>query len=83
MLEGKYWKRKLAAVTAQYKRVRVFNKHLTSSSSNTSHDHESVTDKIYKANVVEGSKDDVDLESMINDADYFVDALFNSLESQV
>merc|ERR1719193_945452 len=36
-----------------------------------------VTNTLYQ----HGTKDDVDLETMITDADFFVDALFNSLGS--
>lgn len=31
VLEGKYWKRKLSAVTAEYKRWRIFYQKFTSS----------------------------------------------------
>jgi len=85
ILEGKYWKRKLATVTAEYKRWRIFYKqqHETCVTTTTAHhqlagDHfMDATNTLYQY----GTKDDADLEAMITDADFFVDALFNSLGS--
>lgn len=81
ILEGKYWKRKLATVTAEYKRWRIFYKQQHENQFNlqpiTSDHFMDITNNLYQY----GTKDDVDLESMITDADFFVDALFNSLGS--
>merc|ERR1740128_315528 len=82
ILEGKYWKRKLKTVTAEYKRWRIFYKQQHESyyslTRNSSDHFMDVTNTLYQ----HGTKDDVDLETMITDADFFVDALFNSLGSQ-
>jgi len=80
ILEGKYWKRKLATVTAEYKKWRAFHKYQNPSNASSQENLLDLTQRPYS--MVDGSKDDVDLESMMQDADFFVDALFNSLESQ-
>jgi len=80
ILEGKYWKRKLATVTAEYKKWRAFHKYQNPSNNSSQENLLDLTQRPYS--LVDGSKDDVDLESMMQDADFFVDALFNSLESQ-
>merc|ERR1711915_764921 len=71
IMMGKYWKRKMDSVLAEYKDWRIFyknqNKDLTSSS---------------RYNKPRNGQDDIDLESMITDADFFADAMFSSMESQ-
>ena len=78
IMEGKYWKRKMATILAEYKKWRIFYKKQnyvpaqdTYMDFNTS-----------LGSVIRTGQDDIELESMITDADFFVDALFNSLGSQ-
>lgn len=78
IMEGKYWKRKMATILAEYKKWRIFYKNQnyvpaqdTYMDFNTS-----------LGSVIRTGQDDIELESMITDADFFVDALFNSLGSQ-
>ena len=70
IMMGKYWKRKMDSVLAEYKDWRIFyknqNKDLTSS----------------RYNKPRNGQDDIDLESMITDANFFADAMFSSIESQ-
>ena len=78
IMEGKYWKRKMATILAEYKKWRIFYKNQnyvpaqdTYMDFNTS-----------LGSVIRTGQDDIELESMITDADFFVDALFNSLGNQ-
>jgi MAX-like protein X len=75
IMMGKYWKRKMDSVLAEYKKWRIFYK-------NQNNGAECI--KYTKADkaLIRTGQDDIDLESMITDADFFVDAIFNSLESQ-
>ena len=75
IMMGKYWKRKMDSVLAEYKKWRIFYKNQNNGAE---------CNKYTKADktLIRTGQDDIDLESMITDADFFVDAIFNSLESQ-
>ena len=75
IMMGKYWKRKMDSVLAEYKKWRIFYK-------NQNNGAECVTYTKADKTLIKTGQDDIDLESMITDADFFVDAIFNNLESQ-
>lgn len=79
IMEGKYWKRKMSTILAEYKKWRIFYKNQNYTTPGPSQ-YSLGGDLNTSLGLAErGGKDDIDLESMITDADFFVDALFNSL----
>ena len=83
IMMGKYWKRKMDSVLAEYNKWRIFYKHQKNGKECEKKNGKECEkcDKTDK-NLIKTGQDDIDLESMITDADFFVDAIFNSLESQ-
>lgn len=79
ILEGKYWKRKMNTILAGYKKWRIFykNQHSWPQGSHALTDFSTSIESVMKT-----GKDDIELESLMTDHDFFVDALFNSLGSQ-
>lgn len=94
IMEGKYWKRRLGTVLAEYKKWRVHTKKQMETMSKQTisyrvqnlprlppHD---VADLGYcttsNFQVDAKGNDDIGLESMINDANFFVDAFLNSAD---
>jgi len=75
IMMGKYWKRKMDSVLAEYKKWRIFYK-------NQNDEMDFIRYNKKDKTLIRSGQDDIDLESMITDADYFVDAIFDSLESQ-
>jgi len=75
IMMGKYWKRKMDSVLAEYKKWRIFYKNQNDEMDFMKYNKKDKT-------IIRSGQDDIDLESMITDADYFVDAIFDSLESQ-
>jgi len=75
IMMGKYWKRKMDSVLAEYKKWRIFYKNLNNGAECLKYNN---TDKT----LIKTGQDDIDLQSMITDADFLVDAIFNSLESE-
>ena len=75
LLMGKYWKRKMDGILAEYKKWRIFYKDKNSSSSSKV--------KPALSSPQGGGSDDIDLENMIANADFFVDAIFNELETNL
>ena len=81
LLEGKYWKRKMNTILAGYKKWRIFYKNRQNSW--PIKDKDTIADfNTSIESVIRIGKDDIELESLITDHDFFVDALFNSLGSQ-
>ena len=89
LLEGKYWKRKFDTIAKEYRHWRthyskndvdedkfVIDKHIEPYSNEW--------DRCMKSPIgrplVEGSQDDVDLQSMLNDEGLIVDLLLNTLQ---
>ena len=75
LMMGKYWKRRMDGILAEYKKWRVFYKDKNSSPSNKV--------KTTQSSPQGAGSDDIDLENMITNADFFVDAIFNDLESNL
>jgi len=73
LMMGKYWKRKMDGILAEYKKWRIFYKDKNSNSKL----------KTTQSSPLGGGADDIDLENMITNADFFVDAIFNDLESNL
>ena len=75
LLMGKYWKRKMDGILAEYKKWRIFYKDKNSS----------LSSKVKPAlsSPQGGGSDDIDLENMIANADFYVDAIFNELETNL
>ena len=73
LMMGKYWKRKMDGILAEYKKWRIFYKDKNSSSKL----------KTTQSSPQGGGSDDIDLENMIANADFFVDAIFNDLETNM
>ena len=80
ILEGKYWKRKMNCILSEYQKWRIFYKNQHSWPSRDSNFIADVSNSL--ESVIRTGKDDIELESLITDHDFFVDALFNSLGSQ-
>ena len=80
ILEGKYWKRKMNTILAEYKKWRIFYKNQHSWPQDSGHALTEFNTSI--ESVMKTGKDDIELESLMTDHDFFVDALFNSLGSQ-
>ena len=80
IMEGKYWKRKMNMILAEYKKWRIFykNQHNWGPSDSVKH----FPDLNTSVEGLKTGKDDIELETLITDHDFFVDALFNSLGSQ-
>ena len=78
LMMGQYWKRKMAGILAEYKKWRIFYKNQNLSP---------VRGKCEKTQSSPqgggGGTDDIALEAMVTDADMFVDAIFNDLESDL
>ena len=75
LMMGKYWKRKMDGILAEYKKWRIFYKEKNSSTSSKL--------KTTQSSPQGGVTDDIDLENMITNADFFVDAIFTDLESNL
>ena len=75
LMMGKYWKRKMDGILAEYKKWRIFYKDKNSSSSSKL--------KPAQSSPQGGGSDDIDLENMIANADFYVDAIFNELETNL
>jgi len=74
LMMGKYWKRRMDSVLAEYKNWRIYYK-----SHNSSHGNKHSSCKhVKKTNHV---VDDIDLASMISDADLFINAIMTDLET--
>ena len=69
LMMGKYWKRKMDGILAEYKKWRIFYKNRNASSLRPN------CNKTESSPQGLGGLDDIDLESMITDADIFVDAI--------
>ncbi|CAG9825495.1 unnamed protein product [Phaedon cochleariae] len=80
VLEGKYWKRKLAAVTAEYKRWRMFYR-------NNQHGHKDAIDSLHEMDLLvwdSNSSDNMSMNMMV-DEDYMglmSDTLFSTITNQ-
>ena len=77
IMEGKYWKRRLNTILAEYKKWRIFYKN----QNNVAIEDHCTDFSIGLGPMIRTGQDDIELESMITDADFFVDALFNSVLS--
>ena len=72
LMMGKYWKRRMDSVLAEYKNWRIYYKWHNSSLG----DKQSSYKHVKKTNHV---VDDIDLLSMISDADLFINAIMTDL----
>jgi len=75
LMMGKYWKRRMDGILAEYKKWRIFYKDKNSSPSTKV--------KTTQSSPQGAGSDDIDLEIMITNADFFVDAIFNDLETNL
>ena len=78
LMMGQYWKRKMAGILAEYKKWRIFYKNQNSFPTRGKCEK---TQSSPQAGV--GGSDDIALENMITEADVFIDAIFNDLESDL
>ena len=78
LMMGKYWKRKMDGILAEYKKWRIFYKNQNSFPTRGKCEK---TQSSPQAGV--GGSDDIALENMITEADVFIDAIFNDLESDL
>ena len=81
LLEGKYWKRKMNVILSEYQKWRIFYKNQHSWPTVGKENFSDMNNPNIETAIRTG-KDDIELESLMTDHDFFVDALFNSLGSQ-